>query len=89
MSQLIQALRAFAEESRIPSQLLKPEYTENLQYSREHFQWLKDNLGQEAKRHLNDYATMAMLSDGEYCDALFRAGLALGLELALLGQRAE
>lgn len=89
MTCLIEVLRSYAEKNRIPPQLLKSEYIENRDYSREHLRWLETHLDKKAKQHLDDYITMAMLADGEYCDALFRSGLSLGLELALLAQFPE
>lgn len=89
MSQLIQALRAYADEFRIPPLLLDPEYTQNREYGQEHYRWLNAHLDEEARRHLKDYITMTGQAEAEYHSALFRSGLSLGLELAFLARFPE
>lgn len=81
MTNLFEALRTYAEETRIPALLLIEEYTENMAYSEEHLNWLKGHLDEEENRHLDRCIGMGQAAYGAYADAVFRVGLSIGLEL--------
>lgn len=76
---LVQAI----EETAFPLFYAQPEYRQNQQYARKHRQWLEENLGKEAKEHLEKARDAEDDMDTLERAAMVRAALAVGVRLAL------
>ena len=82
MPDLMECLYHFAMEHRVDRYLNEPEYSLNAGYGEERLQWLRRHLDGEALEQLEDFCRMQELERAEWEAALFRAGFAMGAELA-------
>lgn len=83
MEDVIDTLVQAIEESAFPLFYAQSEYRRSQYYAQEHRQWLEENLGQEAKEHLEKARNAEDDMDTLEREAMVRTALALGMRLAL------
>lgn len=76
---LVQAI----EENAFPLSCAQPEYRQNQHYAEKHRQWLEENLGKEAKEHLEKARNAEDGMDTLEREIMVRTALAVGMRLAL------
>lgn len=76
---LVQAI----EENAFPLSCAQPEYRQNQHYAEKHRQWLEENLGKEAKEHLEKARNAEDDMDSVERETMIRLALAAGVRLAL------
>lgn len=82
MSNLWEAIYRYALETLVERYIeYKQRYALNAALSEKKLAWLRDTLAQDARTALEDFHDMDLIARDLHDEALFRAGLAVGLEL--------
>lgn len=83
MEDIFTALLQAIEENAFPLSCAQPEYRQNQHYAEKHRQWLEENLGKEAKEHLEKARNAEDDMDTLEREIMVRTALAVGMRLAL------